>query len=393
MNKSDGIMAKIADLIADRFGYIRKDILPMVSQGSYVLGVPMQPWSETQTSPIELRMLTRRCETLRAAISIIKESVVAVPYRLSLKNDTPLGRKSLERAELILKDPNESKETFQGLLRRLMEDLLILDAGALEVRKSIDGLPRFVDWIAGDEIRLAQPSKVGTVPSPAYYRVKMGRIEAEYEQNELIYFVRDKQPSGYGLPPVDVLKSAVEAIIKGQTYNRDYFDRGTMVDGILNLPELNEDELKNFRRYWNAMIQGKKHVFAMTNAQKADWIPLRQTNKDMEFHQHLLWLSRLVCMIYGISPQEIGITQDVNRATAEVQYRSTLRRGIRPWLMLIKERLEEELFKYIHPDIEIIWLGIDKEDALTQSRIYQIATGGRPWMEPEEVRQELGLSI
>ena len=98
-------------------------------------------------------------------------------------------------------------------------------------------------------------------------------------------------------------------------------------------------------------------------------------------------------MIYGISPQEIGMTQDVNRATAEVQYRSTLRRGIRPWLMLIKERLEEELFTEIHPDIEIVWLGIDKEDALTQSRIYQIATGGRSWMEPEEVRQELGLSI
>ncbi len=63
-------------------------------------------------------------------------------------------------------------------------------------------------------------------------------------------------PSGYGLSPVEVLKDACEAVIKGQTYNRDYFDHGTMIDGILNLPELHDEELRNFRAYWNAMIKG-----------------------------------------------------------------------------------------------------------------------------------------
>jgi HK97 family phage portal protein len=391
LNKSQGAITRFADLIADQLGYVRKDAVPTMSSGSYIFGSPIMPWTENQTPPSELRSLARRCETLRAAIILIKESVASVPFNLALKQDSPSARRAIERAELILHDPNEGKETIRGLIRRVMEDLLVLDAGALEVRYAMDGMPRYLDWIPGDEIRLAQAWKPGTVPSPAYFRIRMGQVVSSYEQNELIYFVRDCQPSGYGLSPVDVLKNAAESIIKGQTYNREYFDRGTLVDGILNLPELNEDELRSFRRYWNAMIQGKKHVFAMTNARDARWLPLRQTNKDMEFHQHLLWLSRLVCMIYGISPQDIGLTHDINRATAAVMDRMSIRRGIRPWLMLIKERFEEEIFRHIHPDIELIWQGIDKEDALTQSKIYQIATGGRAWMDPDEVRAEMGL--
>ena len=379
--------------IAGKFGFIRKDAFPVAQPGSWLFGSGIVPWTNFTTPPSELRDLARRCETLRAAIGIIKESVVAVPYRLTLKKESMRGSIALERAQLIINDPNEGKETFRSTLRRLMEDLLILDAGALEIRDALDGLPRYIDYVPGEEIRLAVPEKPGTVPSPAYFRTRMGKVVAEYEQDELIYFVRDRQPSGYGLPPVEVLKGACEAIIKGQTYNREYFDRGTMVDGILNLPELNEDELRSFRRYWHSMIQGKRHVFAMTNARDARWLPLRQSNKDMEFHQHLLWLSRLVCMIYGISPQEIGLTYDINRATAAIMDRNTIRRGIRPWLTLIKERLEEEVLKKIHPDIDFIWLGIDREDAMTQAEIYRIATGGRPWMEPSEVRHELGLPV
>ena len=392
MNKIN-LINQITDKIALRFGYIKKDSIPAFQSGGWLFGGSGMVWSGSTSSPTELRDLACRCETLRAAISIIKESVSAVPFRLSLATESPSGRRAIARAELILSDPSEGKETFRSILRRLMEDLLILDAGALEIRHALDGLPRYIEYIPGDEIRLAAPEIPGTIPSPSYYRVSMGHVIGEYEYNELIYFVRDRQPSGYGLPPVEVLKNTAESIIKGQTYNREYFDRGTMVDGILNLPELNEDELKNFRRYWNAMIQGKRHVFAMTNARDAHWLQLRHTNKDMEFHQHLLWLSRLVCMVYGISPQEIGLTHDVNRATAQVMDRNTLRRGIRPWLMLIKERVEEEILRAIHPDLEFIWLGIDREDALTQAEIYRIATGGQAWMEPSEVRHELGLPV
>lgn len=393
MSRQNKIPKTTLDRIAAKLGYIRKNIHPPTQIGAWLFGTGFSPYSHPATPPSELRDLARRCETLRAAISIIKESVAAVPFRLALKNLSTNGDKALKRAQLILSDPSAGKETFRSTLRRLMEDLLILDAAALEIRYALDGFPRYIDYIPGEEIRLATPEIPGTIPSPAYFRLQLGHIIAEYEQDELIYFSRDRQPSGYGLSPVEVLKNACEALIKGQNYNREYFDRGTMVDGILNLPELNEDELRGFRRYWNAMIQGKRHVFAMTNARDARWLPLRQTNKDMEFHQHLLWLSRLICMIYGISPQEIGLTFDINRATAAVMDRNTIRRGIRPWLMLIKERLEEEIFRKIHPDLEFIWLGVDREDAKTQAEIYHIATGGRPWMEPAEVRQELGLNV
>jgi len=391
LKNSAPVLIQLADMLAERLGYVRKDTIPLMMSGNHILGSPIVPWAENRTPPEELRALARRCETLRAVISIIKESVASVPFRLGLNSDSVSGNKALERAALILSDPNEHKESLRDLIRRLMEDLLILDSGAFEIRKAFDGLPRYINWIPGDTIRLAMPETPGTAPSPAYFKVHMNTITAEYEQDELVYFARDKQPSGYGLSPVDVLKDACEAVIKGQTYNRDYFDHGTMVDGILNLPELHDEELRNFRAYWNAMIKGKKHVFAMTNARKANWLPLRQTNKDMEFHQHLLWLTRLICMIYRISPQEIGITHDVNRATAVVMDRNTIRRCIRPWLGLIKERLDEEIFHKIHPDIELIWLGIDREDALTEARIFQIATGGQAWMDPDEVRRELGL--
>jgi hypothetical protein len=79
-----------------------------------------------------------------------------------------------------------------------------------------------------------------------------------------------------------------------------------------------------------------------TNAEKADIKLLRPTNQDMQFYELNLWLTRIICSEFEISPQEIGLTMDVNRSTASSQDEITSE-GMDNVLKVISEEINGDL--------------------------------------------------
>ena len=63
----------------------------------------------------------------------------------------------------------------------------------------------------------------------------------------------------------------------------------------------------------------------------------------MQFLEFQVWYVRKVAAVYGLSPQDLGLTMDINRANAEQQAEQTEDRGQRPLMALMQEALTREI--------------------------------------------------
>ena len=72
---------------------------------------------------------------------------------------------------------------------------------------------------------------------------------------------------------------------------------------------------------------------------KPEFINLGQSARDMQYMQWQVYLLRKIAAVFGIAPQDLGITFDVNRANATTQQELSEDRGLKPLLRLIEDQI------------------------------------------------------
>src|SRR5690348_8610007 len=100
--------------------------------------------------------------------------------------------------------------------------------------------------------------------------------------------------------------------------------------------------------------------------------PVRDPTFDERFPLHL---ARITCAAYGVVPQDLGITMDVNRAVGETQLDVQFRINDRPVMMFAQNILTN----YVQRDLGLpVAISFDdgqaKEDRLHEAQAWQIYT-------------------
>jgi hypothetical protein len=81
------------------------------------------------------------------------------------------------------------------------------------------------------------------------------------------------------------------------------------------------------------------------------------------------WLMKVRCAAFGVPPQEIGFTADVNKATGEQQENVVYRRGVKPLSLFFKDLFDDVLALDLQmADYEWVWTGGEPEDKLVQAQ-------------------------
>lgn len=99
---------------------------------------------------------------------------------------------------------------FATWLRLLLEDLLALDAPAIERRRNLGGDVIGYDVVDGSTIKalVDQTGRRPVPPDPAYQQVIKGVPWADLTTDDLIYCPRNPRPGHlYGLGPVEQIMS------------------------------------------------------------------------------------------------------------------------------------------------------------------------------------------
>lgn len=297
----------------------------------------------------------------------------------------------------FLNNPNRNKDTFSDLVKPMLRDVLEVDSGV------------WVKVFAGNElVEIFCRDGASFLKNLTYQGVEQGYFQYSwknpltkpipFDTREVVYFMNN--PSSYhiyGFSPAQSVLQAVEVLIQSTRFNKDFFKNNAVPSVLISLLNANNDTMKRFETKWNSDLKGKSNKIAFTNAELTIQ-KLINSNREMEWLEGQKWYMSLVGAAFGVSPEELGFTEDVNRASQAGQERVTVKNAIKPYFSLIERHINLEvipdLLKVEYEKVPIIFKYFPKDHVaeLEQQRkmIEEYKSG---LITKNEYRQEMGYDL
>ena len=375
-------------------------IVPDYDIGPYARGVGSVQM--TRRSVMQLRKWSRSNPWIRAAINLRRTQVSRAKWDIvTLDGDEVRGTtRKITQIKDLLRTPNRRMDSWRSLIEPVVEDILVLDQGAIEVIPSrggaigIEGAKPVAELIAkdGGAIAFNNDWTGENDTDPRYYEVdQTGRTVRKYKNHELICFISNPVTySPIGLSPLEVLADTIEADLTAAAYNAKAVSAAAP-PGVLHLGEgIRADQVDAFKAYWDTEISGRSQIAITGGGKGVQWIPLASSNRDMQFMEWQIYLARKICAVFAVQPQDIGITMDVNRASADVGAAFTQDVGIAPLLDLISEYMTREIVWRYDRNLRFVYTEVGRESQASMSDYYKAALSGLPWLKLNEALQERG---
>lgn len=343
------------------------------------------------------RNWSEHSEWVRAAIGVRKSQVSSaewdiVPYNPDVDAD---NKRLAKRIKDLFDTPNAAADSFRSFIEPVIEDLLVLDAGSIEKVRNLRGEIVQLWAVDGGTIRVSSIWD-GDPREPRYFWWPDFQERARWLNDEFIYMMSSPRTySPVGLAPMETLKSTIDAELGGQEYNRRQV-QAAAPDGMLDLGEgVRPEQVEDFKSYWLAEVAGRGAMAFVGGSKNAKFIPFRSSNKDMQFLEFQQYLVRKIAAVFQLSPQDLGITFDVNRSTSEVQQEQTEDRGLRPLLALIQDYFTREVvwdpaFGGPANNLAFRFTRLNLKETTSKAQINKMALSGAPWKTINEARKEDG---
>lgn len=370
-----------------------------------------------------LRRTANSVHIARICINTLKEKITKTKWVIQPKDQLKqVDEEKIDEVTNFFKYPNPT-DSFRTLLDKMLEDLLVLDAVSLEKTRFPDGKLAQLFFVDAATIRPVfdeygnidieiplKTEKEGNVTLPVSYvqilnnsqygGPESGDIIAAWPYRDMVYFHQHPQGAmdafGYGLSPLEGVISVVANILNADNFNSTYFEEGAFPPIIIQLiGSVNQRDLEAYREYMNQELTGNFHRPALMATKSAEGMKVHNlkdmTNRDMEFMDYMMFLGRLLCAAYGMSGQDIGLTDEVgSKNVAETQKDLSEGKGYGSILGLIKEQFNELISQdFGYKDIEFEWVAPDSTEPDIASQIYDRALKNGT-LTVNEVRQKTG---
>lgn len=390
-------------------------VLPPETEG---FGEPVQfqfPWGTNQiytprqgfgTPFDQMRNLASMVPEVQMCIQCRKDQMVALKWDFAVKDkkrDTQ-DAADINRARAFFAKP-DGVTPFNTWVQMLVDEVLVIDALSIFKRRTrgktagrITGTDMYgYEIIDGSTIKplLDMSGRSPLPPSKAYRQIIYGSpmTGADFTSEELIYRPRNVRTwTPYGMSPLESLMLVVTGALNRSLYNLSYYREGNIPEALAGVPDTwQPKDIKNFNAYWNMLM-----VNDPSNRSKMRFVPQSIAKSVHEFRTAdfstawELWLLKVTCACFGVTPSEIGFTDDVNKATSKTQGDVNQRRGVKPMAGFIKGLFDMILATDLGlPHLEAVFSGGEGEDALSQERIMDLRLrNGR--VQLDELRSEDG---
>jgi hypothetical protein len=283
----------------------------------------------------------------RTLIENVKDLVSRLPINVRLRRmpgetGKDYAKRKPDNAKLrdladILDHPNPD-ENRQEFMRKLVEDMLVIDAASVLFRtsrkgqlmelRSIDGalITRYID----EQGYTPQP------PSPAYAEVWYGTPMVDLTTRQLLYAARNIRPHRiYGYSPTAQAMPLIRLGMERLKFKLNAYEEGTIPDAMQIVPPgVPPDKIREAQNWINSDLagnlakrrqlrliqgfhpEGKDQVLFPKQALLAD------TYDELEIME--------LCFIYGVSKQRL--TKQMNRAASQMDQEAADKEGSEPWL-------------------------------------------------------------
>jgi HK97 family phage portal protein len=342
-----------------------------------------------------------------SAINAIINIVVSAKWDIVQKDKeqkVTVGQKEkIKKIKDFLYVPNKNKESFRVILEKVLKDIFIIGAGSIEKGRSDADGKTLVELFAIDAGTIKMDSDEHGRILGYYQEIEgEGVPPVHFDSKDLIYLILNpRSESLYGVSILEILHQTVTAYLYAESNNIKYFENSSTPRGILDLGvHIQEHQLDRFRSFWQAENVQQPHRTMVVGGSTSGikWVPVAMNPKDMDLMNYLNWLQRVILMAFGVSPAEVGLTEDISKAPATGQLISSdafRNKSIYPMMDKLSWYLTQEL---VLSEFEADDLMFDfvKETSLQEqeqkARIHQILISSQ-LRTANELRKEDGLDI
>jgi len=308
--------------------------------------------SKISTPKVTLRALRQLSHSPipRRAINVIKRQVSSLDWIVVPKDGvekTPEVERQLRICNNVLRRPNNS-DTFRTLIEMVVEDILVLDAGAIESARSGDPeRPMYLWAVDGASIEL-YPEYSGDPNEPRYaqntgYGGNSGQF-VDLLDSELCYIkASPRTNSPYGISPLEVAYKIIDYFEKSMAYAGKTAGNA-VAKKMINLgPSADPDLVKQVEAYIRTMIAGSGRTPVIGGLDSATAFDISAADDQGLFIGWKNFLIILIAVIYDVSPRRLGIQSGSNRSTAESEDSNDMDAAIKPLAKLLAEHINLEI--------------------------------------------------
>ena len=360
----------------------------------------------------------RRCADVRASVDSIVRRVSTFDWIVTPTLD-PHDERYHELLDVcndvkgFLLRPNKNGDTWQEIMTAFLTDTLVFDAGVMELAFDREGNLQELVPLRGSTIfpiidqygRVVKYEQSSIGANDISFAVTDPKdVDPEFNPSEIIYFSLFKNTTNpEGNPLIEALVQEVISLMRATEHAMLNLDADEIPPGILVLAGIAgraADEAKADLQ----KLKGQDHkIRVMTTPDPsgvgAQWVELRRTPKDIEMRDIILDIRRTIYRVFGVMPVEMGMTQDMPRATATAQLDVASSHLVTPILELLQAKINAQIIPSLIQDEEIskfVEFRFDREARLTAKEQNELSSTHQNYvrngiMTRNEVRDVLGL--
>ena len=306
-----------------------------------------------------------------------------------------------ERVAKFLRVPNTNGETWQEVLTATITDLLVYDAGIMEMVEDGGGqFQELVSWLGSEWFKVIDAH--GHLLHYDQAPEKSTESPISVPADRVLHFALfPNNRSTHGLPLLESCITECLTVLLSSEHSMVALDADEIPPGILVLGGVAGAAAERARADLQSM-RGKDHkVRVITSPEpsgiEARWVELRHTVKDLELLQVVDAMRRAIWRVFGVQPVELGDTAGVPRASAEVQVDVSSSHLITPILESIQAKINAQVLpKLLSPeDVDRVVFTFQRGMENTPDQNLRVAQSSeillkRGVLTVNEVRQQLG---
>lgn len=327
----------------------------------------------------ELRFFSRSVDMLRIMLETRKDQIASFPWLIKYRdedkhkdNDT-----NIQKLTAFFRFPDPIRHlNFKGWIRKIVEDMLVIDAPSIYVQRNKDQSIAALVPIDGATVRPlvdAQGMNPTPAPSASYQQWIHGVPNAMLSTDDLIYYPRNVCTySMYGYSPVEQIITTLNMAIRRQLSQIQYYTDSNEPRGFLEMQaESTTTDVEQTQDWLDKKLTGnmaeRRKILVVQNGVK--YTDLRAEELSDKFDE---WLVQLICAAFSVSPQSF-LFQRTNRAGGQTQADQMRQEGLWPLLIWVKDLMDLIIQVYFGVDyLEWSWEPQEDVDGLKQAQIDQI---------------------
>ena len=400
------------------------------------------PYGYPRPENIPLLKVFGKYPYIFGVINLLQEEAAGNPWKIVPKDgsvrieDNPELMAKRDQICDFLNNPNGNNESFGDLTKACIRDICEVDAGCFV--KVFNRAGKMVQLFARDGgAFLKNPDIYGYMGDrediilPASHFDISGMTETQQVQHydlhyrnqaayfqyswtsaampipfgkrEIVYFMKNpRTDSMYGISPVQVLADIILTLVYGSQYNLDFYMNSNIPEGVLQLIGAQsaqvksvKERLENSNRFKDSVTGFFRKVgFKMPVVNvEAKFTPFQLPAKELQIIEQQEWFTKVVWMCFGISPEDMGFTQDSNKAVSQTVAKRFARKAVRPLLRLMEERINMEIIpEFGTNDLKFKFEDYDLDEDIQKHSLYeaQLRLGIKT---PEMIAEEEGIDL